>query len=263
MNEGTVRARGLAAAAVLALGHVAATGALLWGTGGAVGAVRAPGRAGADALVTLAAAGGAWAVLSWLAASTLVALLTAAVSGLDSRAHDRALALAPAATRRLVGAVLGLTVAAGPVGGSLPAAASVPVGVVAAAAVLPSGDRSPAPPPAAAHATPGSVRLDRPAATAPNGWTPDRPAAVRRVAPGHETAVRLVATTPRAEHAVVDEVVVRRGDSLWEIAARHLGADAGPAEVAAEWPRWYAANRAVIGGDPDLLRPGQRLVPPA
>ncbi|MEO7981021.1 MAG: hypothetical protein ABI807_09045 [Sporichthyaceae bacterium] len=261
MDERTVRARGLAAAAVLALGHVGATVALLWGTGGAVGAVRAPGPAGADALVTLAAAAGAWAVLTWLAASTLVALLTAAVSGLDSRAHDQALALAPAAARRLVGAVLGLTVAAAPFGGGLAPAASAQVGVVAAAAELPSADRPPAPP--VAHATVGTGRLDRPAPTAPRGWTPDRPAAVRHVAPGRETAVRLVATTPHAEHAVVDEVVVRRGDSLWEIAARHLGADAGPAEVAAEWPRWYAANRAVIGGDPDLLRPGQRLAPPA
>lgn len=34
------------------------------------------------------------------------------------------------------------------------------------------------------------------------------------------------------------------------------------AEVAHEWPRWYAANRAVIGGDPDRIQPGQRLTPP-
>ena len=34
------------------------------------------------------------------------------------------------------------------------------------------------------------------------------------------------------------------------------------ADRAAEWPRWWAANRDVVGDDPDLLRPGQRLVAP-
>jgi hypothetical protein len=58
-------------------------------------------------------------------------------------------------------------------------------------------------------------------------------------------------------------VVVHRGDSLWSIAARYLGPDAGPAEIAAEWPRWYAVNRSVIGPNPDHLEPGQRLRPPA
>ena len=71
-----------------------------------------------------------------------------------------------------------------------------------------------------------------------------------------------MASTPRAGHAVLEEVVVRRGDSLWDIAARHLGADASAAEIATEWPRWHAANAAVIGPDPDLLLPGQRLLPP-
>jgi nucleoid-associated protein YgaU len=60
-----------------------------------------------------------------------------------------------------------------------------------------------------------------------------------------------------------DEVVVRRGDTLWGIAARRLGPSASDARIAAEWPRWYAANRAVIGDDPDRLRPGQRLQAPA
>ena len=45
-------------------------------------------------------------------------------------------------------------------------------------------------------------------------------------------------------------VTVRRGDTLWDLAARGLGPDAGDAEVAAEWPRWYAANRDVVGVDP-------------
>lgn len=56
--------------------------------------------------------------------------------------------------------------------------------------------------------------------------------------------------------------VVRRGDTLWDIARRHLPADAGPSRVARAWPRWYAANRGVIGADPSLIVPGQRLLVP-
>ncbi|MBD8080712.1 LysM peptidoglycan-binding domain-containing protein [Cellulosimicrobium arenosum] len=58
------------------------------------------------------------------------------------------------------------------------------------------------------------------------------------------------------------EVVVVRGDNLWSIAARQLPADASAADVGAEVERWYAANRGVVGDDPDLIRPGQVLVPP-
>ena len=57
-------------------------------------------------------------------------------------------------------------------------------------------------------------------------------------------------------------VVVAPGDTLWEIAARYLGPNATDEQIAAEWPRWWAANRDVIGPDPNLILPGQRLVPP-
>ena len=58
------------------------------------------------------------------------------------------------------------------------------------------------------------------------------------------------------------DVVVRRGDTLWDIAARHLGPAATDAEISRTWPQWYAANRHVIGSDPDRLQPGQQLRPP-
>lgn len=58
-------------------------------------------------------------------------------------------------------------------------------------------------------------------------------------------------------------VVVRPGDSLWQIAARGLGPHASREAVAAAWPDWWQTNRAVIGHDPDDLEPGERLVPPA
>lgn len=57
-------------------------------------------------------------------------------------------------------------------------------------------------------------------------------------------------------------VVVRRGDTLWSIAAAHLGPAADATTIAGEWPRWYAANRDVIGDDPDVLLVGQQLHAP-
>ncbi|MCG8151903.1 LysM peptidoglycan-binding domain-containing protein [Pimelobacter simplex] len=59
------------------------------------------------------------------------------------------------------------------------------------------------------------------------------------------------------------QVVVRPGDTLWAIAERALGPGATAREVAAHWPRIHARNAAVIGPDPDRIRPGQLLhLPP-
>lgn len=58
-------------------------------------------------------------------------------------------------------------------------------------------------------------------------------------------------------------VVVKGGDSLWSLAASRLGPFATDVEVALMWPKWYAANLTVIGGDPSVLTPGQVLRPPA
>ncbi|WP_327314071.1 LysM peptidoglycan-binding domain-containing protein [Streptomyces sp. NBC_01235] len=46
------------------------------------------------------------------------------------------------------------------------------------------------------------------------------------------------------------DYTVRQGDTLSTIAARH----------GLTWQRVYADNKAVVGGDPDLIVPGQRLV---
>lgn len=70
------------------------------------------------------------------------------------------------------------------------------------------------------------------------------------------------AAVPSARHpADRVEVVVTAGDSLWSIARAHLP-DPSDADVATHWPRWYAANRTVIGPDPDLIHPGQILLAP-
>lgn len=57
-------------------------------------------------------------------------------------------------------------------------------------------------------------------------------------------------------------MTVRTGDSLWSIAARDLGGAPTIAAIAEHWPRWYAANRATIGPDADLIHPGMVLRAP-
>jgi nucleoid-associated protein YgaU len=59
-----------------------------------------------------------------------------------------------------------------------------------------------------------------------------------------------------------DAVVVRGGDSLWSIAAHHLPPDPSDADIDTAWRAWYSTNEQVIGDNPDLIKPGQLLLPP-
>jgi hypothetical protein len=63
-------------------------------------------------------------------------------------------------------------------------------------------------------------------------------------------------TASRRRPAVV---VVQPGDTLWAIARAELPADADDDAVAARVREIHRANRAVIGANPDLIRPDQRL----
>jgi nucleoid-associated protein YgaU len=64
-------------------------------------------------------------------------------------------------------------------------------------------------------------------------------------------------------HSGASEVVVRPGDTLWHLAETRLPAAAPPAAIADLVERLHHRNREVIGPDPDLIRPGQRLVSPS
>ncbi|MDQ4058252.1 MAG: LysM peptidoglycan-binding domain-containing protein [Actinomycetota bacterium] len=55
-----------------------------------------------------------------------------------------------------------------------------------------------------------------------------------------------------------NDVVVKRGDSLWAIAAEVLATD-DSVRIDRYWRQIFAANRSVIGADPDRLLPGQVL----
>ena len=90
----------------------------------------------------------------------------------------------------------------------------------------------------------------------------DSPLAVASSGAAEGGSGAVVPPPGAGDDASTVSVVVLRGDSLWALAERALGEGATDAQVAAEWQRWYAANAAVIGQDPDLIRPGQVLQAP-
>jgi hypothetical protein len=178
--------------------------------------------------------------------------LTGGAGGPARRACARlALAASPAVLRPAV---------------TLLVAGSIAVSTAGAAAASPVHHRPPVtssatatlPSPGAPLPDPGWSGSLPPAALPSPAWTPTRPAALTRP----QADVNVVAA-PALRDQGSPPVVVRRGDTLWSIAARHLGPDATDAEIAEQWPRWWQANRGRIGDDPDLLLPGQVLVAPA
>lgn len=54
-------------------------------------------------------------------------------------------------------------------------------------------------------------------------------------------------------------VVVRAGDTLWELARARLARGADDLAVTRAWQRLYTLNRSVVGDDPDLIHPHLRL----
>lgn len=213
--------------------------------------VRAPGPASTAEVLTLCAAVAGLLAGAWATLAVLAALLTHVPGRVGRLAGMVAAVWSPVAARRLAALLVGATLAGGV---SMSAAGAAP-GTGARAIPPAAGQAVPSPPAAAAVPSPpaygaGSVV---PADPGP-GWTPPRPqrppAAISLL-----TAPEVRRTSPRA-------MVVHRGDTLWGIVARYLGPEAGDADLVREWPRWYEANRAVIGDDPDRILPGQVLSVP-
>ncbi|MFF4233542.1 transglycosylase family protein [Streptomyces sp. NPDC001820] len=82
----------------------------------------------------------------------------------------------------------------------------------------------------------------------------DAPEAVPagRLAPKSERRAAPMKATPTTVPTHREGYTVARGDSLSKIADAE--------EVSGGWQRLYAQNRVVIGGDPDLIHPGQKLI---
>jgi nucleoid-associated protein YgaU len=220
-------ARALAACVALALAAVTLAGphpaqALAAVTDAAPGQPLAP--------IAAAAALIAWLLAGWLA----LVLATTAAGGLPGWAGRCAAVIAhriaPRTVRRVLQLVLGLSVATGAVTAPAIAEARQPVRA--------------------------ELSVDWPVAPAAGPIT---------TPPTYDWPVTGAPVTAAARDHVATQpapVVVRAGDTLWDLAAEQLPADAGPAAIAQAWPAWWTANRAVIGDDPDLIRPGTRLVPP-
>ncbi|RDV09552.1 hypothetical protein DXK94_11520 [Arthrobacter sp. RT-1] len=133
----------------------------------------------------------------------------------------------------------------------------------------PTSDPSPAPLPPAADQFPVNNQAPVPGQTEPilpapstiqPRWQPSAPI----VEPGLLTApdVRSDAGIHQGIGRYSGPVAVLAGDSLWDIVADQLGPGASDVDIALEWPRWYEANKTLLGQNPDVLLPGQILVPP-
>jgi nucleoid-associated protein YgaU len=88
----------------------------------------------------------------------------------------------------------------------------------------------------------------------PPGSTLGLPVPARTVSQGDPAQGTAQEPTRRIE--------VRAGDCLWDLARSRLPAGAAAGRVADLADATYRRNRAVIGDDPDLIRPGQQLVLP-
>ena len=255
-------ARPIAAVALAAVSLVvaAAVGSIFLSTSSdAWTAIAAPGPASpADGILLVVALGGALLSL-WVGLGTALSALSALPGALGQASTLLAARIAPTAVRKVVAFVLGTALSAALVPGTAvartgheaPRAAVVASAQYAAGALGSAVDSAPnasfslvsdaVHTSNTIHAIHARNETDR--APAPS-WSPER-------------------STPSAnsEDRVV-ELVVHRGDSLWSIAARHLGREATTSQIDAEWHRWFAANRLVIGDDPNAIRPGQVLSSP-
>lgn len=194
---------------------------------------------GPDGAAAQLAAAGLWLAAVWLAiglGATIAAALPGALGRAAGGLADRVL---PRAVLRLVAGAAGLGVALAPATAmattTTPTTAAAPSPISTAAPAWPTSAAPPAPMWPTGPAGPSAASAAPKPSSHPQHRAPNRPAAE----PG---------------------VVVTSGDTLWSIAAGHLPpGQRTPARIAAAWPRWYAANRPVIGADPDHIVAGQVL----
>src|SRR6478752_1860944 len=243
----------------------------------------------------------AWLLVTWALLVVAVGLLTRLPGRSGRRARRLLPRIAPASVGRVVAAAVGVSLIAGTAACAAPGGSTAAVGTPANTE-SPVPTTSPAADPAdgsitidwhaqasAAAGTTSSVGptaspLSSAEATTTPSATSPTPAPTRTPTPEDSpvptesspsadppqepppTAADPVAAEPTAADPVAAgpqaSVTVQPGDSLWRIAEQSLGPDATESEVDNAWRAWYFVNRAVIGDDPDEIRPGQSLVAP-
>ncbi len=267
------------ALALISIGCVAEV--LTWAGGNPLGYGHTFASADFDVLLVRCLSVAGWLALAWLTLAIMLEAATALPGAIGNSAHSVADYLTPKLLRKLLQAALGVSVLAGPL------AASSAMAVDRSPVVATASPTTSAPP--------AQLSLDRPESFSSGGPTAGLPSLDRASAPTPTSSItpKLSSGAPPAEsslpyvapapppprnladvgsaallsgsaHRALDDnsYVVRRGDALWDIAARHLGSDATAADIARAWPRWYATNRAVIGADPSVIRPGEILHQP-
>lgn len=211
---------------------------------------------------------GAWCQLLGNVAGTLICtylltsyLLCAAArlpGSLGHRARRLGEAVLPLLVRRGCAVILGFSALSVLAGGAhaLPpvaAASSTHVG-----GALEGSDTASLPDPAVAAPRRHPASAASSAATTPGASpAPSAPSA----SPSSSSPPATAPGVPSSPGAQPTTVVVHAGDTLWAIAEASLPQPTTSARVAVEWPRWFAANRAVLD-DPNLLFPGQVLTAP-
>lgn len=233
-------------------------------------------QAGSDGAAVGLAAAALWLVALWVAVALLSAVAATAPGGLGHAGQAMARRVMPRAVRIVVLGSIGLAVAGTPGLAQASAAgqctdhsvgARVGVGVGANAKPTNAGDGTAgaaAPTTLAPLSAAGEIAIGWPQSEAMEqrtpriGWPTTPAPPTSQATSTHRSAQR------RSPEGDGRAVTVVPGDSLWLIAAHRLSPSATRAEIAAAWPQWYAANRAVIGPDPDHIEPGQQLnTPPA
>jgi hypothetical protein len=199
----------------------------------------------ADGILLVVAALGTLLSL-WLGLGLSVSALAALPGHLGQTSNVLAARIAPAAARTAVALILGTTLA----GTLVPGTAFADTGRTApiAAVQIVFGGLADLAPDASfrlvSDARPAGDAAPRPS------WSPDKATSTER-------------SPSERQGSPTGQVAVHRGDTLWSIAAHRLGPKATSADIDAEWHRWFAANRKVIGADANAIEPGQLLSPPA
>lgn len=220
-------------------------------------------------LLGIGAAGAGIALLCWW----LFAMVCAFISAIAHARGSRRVAsisgsFAPAFMRRVVATVLGLNLLAAPLANAADATGAHAVdplwhGEPVAASLVPANPADPLPEQAPEAVVPAWVPqtvqthpdlLMRSRTRETSGIAEDVSA---RQAPA--SAIPRTAGTGTSEE---QDVVVRKGDTLWSIVSAALGPYASDVDVAQSWPEWYRANRDTIGADPNIIFPGQVLHAP-
>jgi hypothetical protein len=214
------------------------------------------------ALVWLAGSAALAALVGWLLPDLLAARDLVAADGLGGRPFDQVLVWLCEAVLLVAAAwlwvVTGLVArdaarGRGPVRRGVPAPLRRLVLVACGAAL--AGSLA-APSFAAPAAEPGD-RADPRGAVVDGLPLPDRATAAMHI--GQLLTRTATRGRPGPPEPAARTVVVRPGDTLWGLADATLSPGAPASEVDDRWHRIYRANRSVIGDDPDLIRPDQRL----